>query len=605
MKPLSDRLFNRELISRGDLTLAFRARDSVLDRLVFVKALNPALAKDEEIRARFEREAKAVARLDHPNLVRIYEYGEDPAEGLYMLLEYLEGSTLAGRLEAGDRFTGDALMDLATQLLRGLGALHGVGILHRDMKPENILVRGTGDGAGPVDSNHTSRYKITDFSLAALRDAPRLTHHEAIVGTPAYMSPEQAAGGVPDERSDLYSVGVILYEAATGDNPFVGGTVLDTLRKVREAEPSFDRPEIRALPEKAVVLLQKLLRKDPAERPASASEARRMLGEHVAAEQPVVRSTISRFRYVPLVVLLVGYWGAQKWLHLDTRSYDWVFLFVVVLGFLLARQTRRGVRADAVRARNRKRDMAFLGAALLLVAFWGAMMFWFPWGGKPVNSKLPTTLPANDASIVSPDTTHSTSNADTTSTQPVLRPERSISSLSEPELRAPVQERMPDTGRKRPASGIAVTDSTDLTLTTEPWAHVFWNGTQVGTTPLSAPLRLPSGRQTVVLRNPAYPPVQLTLDLNEPTRHDAVRLADHAALVRTAVEPWGEIYVDGEHMGTAPLATPLFVSPGHHTLRVSHPQLSALQQDFTAAAGDTLAVDADLAHSHIAFKKVR
>ena len=193
------------------MTHPWRARDRVLDRPVFVKLLHPALSADAEIRARFEREAKAVARLDHPNLVRIYEYGEDPDEGLYMLLEWVEGRTLTARLAEGP-LGGAEWLPLARELLAGLAALHSVGILHRDLKPDNILIRLTDEGPG---------YKITDFSLAALRDAPRLTHHEAIVGTPAYMSPEQAAGGVPDERSDLFALGVVLYEAATGDNPFL------------------------------------------------------------------------------------------------------------------------------------------------------------------------------------------------------------------------------------------------------------------------------------------------------------------------------------------------------------------------------------------------
>ncbi|MFZ5433875.1 MAG: serine/threonine-protein kinase, partial [Calditrichota bacterium] len=245
MKPLAQRLTERELIRRGDLTLAYRARDSVLDRPVFVKALNPALAADEEIRARFEREAKAVARLDHPNLVRIYEYGDDPQDGLYMLLEWLEGANLSARIAAGERWSGDKWHELAVQLLRGLAALHGVDIVHRDLKPDNILVR--------TDVRDSSRrlgiYKITDFSLAALRDAPKLTHHEAIVGTPAYMSPEQAAGGLPDERSDLFSLGVVLWEAATGKNPFIAPTMLETLQNIREREVACDEQALSGIPD--------------------------------------------------------------------------------------------------------------------------------------------------------------------------------------------------------------------------------------------------------------------------------------------------------------------------------------------------------------------
>ena len=321
MRPLSDRLADRELVQRGDLTHSWRARDSVLDRPVFVKLLHPALSKDPEIRARFEREARAVARLDHPNLVRIYEYGEDPEEGLYMLLEWIEGQTLTARLAAGGPLGGAEWQQLARELLAGLAALHSVGILHRDLKPDNILIRSTDEGPG---------YKIADFSLAALRDAPKLTHHEAIVGTPAYMSPEQAAGGVPDERSDLFSLGVILYEAATGGNPLLAVSILDTMRNVREHDLNFAHPAILALPEKGRELLPKLLAKEAAGRPASARAALSLLGE----------------TYVP----------------------------------------------PHVRPRTRRRDLAFLGMAVLVIVI-GALFMFRPGMKTPPRIDLPASPP--------------------------------------------------------------------------------------------------------------------------------------------------------------------------------------------------------------------
>jgi eukaryotic-like serine/threonine-protein kinase len=139
-------------------------------------------------------------------------------------------------------------------------------------------------------------------------------------------------------------------------------------------------------------------------------------------------------------------------------------------------------------------------------------------------------------------------------------------------------------------------DSVNLWLTTEPWANVFLDGVQLGTTPLNSALRVPGGSQTLILRNPAFPPISLSLNLNQAESRAEVKLAEHAALLRVAVEPWGELYLDGEHLGTTPLAQPLFVSAGRHTERITHPQLAALQQDFSAAAGDTLAVTVDLAH---------
>jgi serine/threonine protein kinase len=512
MKPLGERLAGRELISRGDLTLAFRARDSVLDRLVFVKCLSPSLAADAEIRARFEREAKAVARLDHPNLVRIYEYGEDPAEGLYMLLEWLEGETLAQRISQGERFSGPAFHSLALQLLRGLGALHGAGILHRDLKPENVLARADGT------------FKITDFSLAALRDAPKLTHHEAIVGTPAYMSPEQAAGGTPDERSDLFSLGAVLWEAVTGKNPFLAGTVLETLRNVRERNPDFYDPGIQALPEEARELLRHLLDKNPEQRPSTARAALTFIGEHVAEPKPKRRFT--------------------------------------------------------------KRDALHLAAAVFVLAIWAVLVLWQPWK-KTAN---PVMTAHSTESTATP---KSTSMQDTTPTEPVTITPITTEPQTEQPLAA-LPKTSPPVERTYELRAPAFPDTVELTLTVEPWAHVFFDGTQLGTTPLLSPLRLPAGKRELLLRNPAFPPITVPLDLQSRVQHKAIRLADYATLLRVTVEPWGELYVDGEHAGTSPLTQPLWVSPGRHLLRVTHPQFPPMQQELTARAGDTLNVEINL-----------
>jgi eukaryotic-like serine/threonine-protein kinase len=516
MKPLSERLTDRELISRGDLTLAYRARDAVLDRPVFVKILNPALAADPEIRARFEREAKAVARLDHPHLVRIYDYGEDPAEGLFMLLEWLEGRTLTAEMVQEKRCTGEHFVELASQLLRGLAALHSVGILHRDLKPDNILVKSDGT------------YKITDFSLAALRDAPKLTHHEAIVGTPAYMSPEQAAGGAPDERSDLFSLGVVLWEAVTGQNPFLAGSLIETLKNVRERDLDFTDKNISALPDVARDLLKKLLTKDRDFRPASANIALQFLGEKV--EQP------------------------------------------------------------APQARFKRRNVKYLSIALAILAVYAVIMLLHSW-------KEEKPQPSQASTMASPSMTQKTE-------QQLV--------ASEPEFRAPppeqtsidldgtkdATEKVISPFKKTPQETeritVAIHDSTRLFLTTEPWAYVYDGALQIGTTPLAAPLILPRGQHTLILRNPAFPPIPVTLALTDPDVRQSVILSEHVAVLRVNVAPWGELYVDGEHQGTTPLSKPLYVAAGRHKLRISHPQLAAVQREVNAAAGETLAVDVDL-----------
>ncbi|MCC6477046.1 serine/threonine protein kinase, partial [bacterium] len=294
MRLLRERLADRKLVSRGDISASYRARDVGLDRDVFVKVLHPHLAQDEELRARFSREAKAVARLDHPHLVRIYEVGEDREEGPYMILEWVKGETLAQRITRTGKLSAEEVRSLAVSLCSALEILHRSGILHRDVKPDNILCGEDGT------------VKLTDFSLALLQDAPKLTHHTAVVGTPAYLAPELARGKQPDEKSDIFATGVTLYEAATGANPFASSNLMESLRLVREADPDFARPEILALDEQTSSLVKSCLEKEPEQRPV-ASDAILLLGEKAAPlkHRPEFANNKSKRVYVAALLFLL------------------------------------------------------------------------------------------------------------------------------------------------------------------------------------------------------------------------------------------------------------------------------------------------------------
>ncbi|MBI5058739.1 serine/threonine protein kinase [candidate division KSB1 bacterium] len=540
------------MLQRGDLALSYRARDVALERDVFIKVLNPALAKDAEIRARFEREAKAVARLDHPNLVRIYEYGEDADEGLYMLLEWIAGSNLGQRLAQGP-LPAEDVERLARDMLAGLAALHSVGILHRDLKPDNVLVaENSRSSTDNQDSEQTPlnpptkwgeiRYKITDFSLATLRDAPSLTHHEAIVGTPAYMAPEQAAGGKLTEQSDLFSLGVVLYEAATGTNPLVGETMLETLRKIRESDVSFEHARINALTPELRKVLGLLLKKNAAERPDSAKSALAML-DGVAEV------------------------------------------------------------ATSAQARSRKRDSMYLGAAVILLLIWVVYMTRSdtdePKQAQRADSSIAQPVGAsNDTGAAAPDTSLTPVTKITTAAQ-LFTGDGDRSG----ELRAPVPGPPPVLTKPEPdvAAHLAVADSIDVWLTTDPWAYVSWHGEQIATTPLPTPLRLPRGTHSLQLRNPAFPAVNVEFALAQ-SRKVSVRLADYVALVRINASPWAECYLDGEHLGTTPLAKPPLILPGRHTVKLSHPSFPPQQREFTAAGGDTITIDGDMSRAQLAVK---
>jgi len=262
-------------LGSGGMGRVWLASDEALDRKVAIKTLAPRYADDPAVRARFMAEARAMARLSHPNIVRIYSLGP-PDEPPHFVMEYLEGAPLT---QAAAPLSFAQKADLMRKVVRAVEFLHQNGFLHRDLKPANILV-----GADQEP-------KVLDFGLALnLGIDERLSQTGEIAGTPEYLSPEQASGAEKlDARSDVFSLGAVLYELLAGAPPFRGGTVPDLLRRIREEDPSLPRRRDPTVPKGLQDICLKALDKDPARRYASAREMaddlRRFLaGEAVLAE---------------------------------------------------------------------------------------------------------------------------------------------------------------------------------------------------------------------------------------------------------------------------------------------------------------------------------
>ncbi len=246
------------VVGRGGMASVYLAEDTTLSRQVAIKVLHSRFAQDEKFVERFRREAKAAAGLNHPNIVSVYDWGRLGDQN-YIVMEYVQGETLRERIRRHGRLDGEHAVAIALELLAAIAAAHARGVVHRDVKSQNILIDGEG------------RVKVTDFGIAQAGD-PSMTEAGSILGTAQYLAPEQARGEPVDERSDLYSVGVVLYEMLTGSVPFRGDSAVTVaLKHVNEAPPE-PATLVPGLPYALNQVVLKALAKDPDLRYASAAE---------------------------------------------------------------------------------------------------------------------------------------------------------------------------------------------------------------------------------------------------------------------------------------------------------------------------------------------
>ncbi|MCW5552568.1 MAG: protein kinase [Verrucomicrobiae bacterium] len=261
------------LVAAGGMGIVLKAHDPGLNRIVALKILPPALAANSLARARFIREARAAAAVVHEHVVPIYAV--DEFAGLpYLVMQFIVGRTLAERIKASGRLRLEEILRIGAQTADGLAAAHAQGLIHRDVKPGNVLLE-----------NGVERVKLTDFGLARAMDDSSLSREGYIAGTPEYMSPEQANGQPVDVRADLFSFGCVLYEMATGISPFRAEKPLVAMRRVCDEEPPAAHTLNSKIPEWLGQLIQRLMAKDAAARPQTAAEVATELGRRLAALQ--------------------------------------------------------------------------------------------------------------------------------------------------------------------------------------------------------------------------------------------------------------------------------------------------------------------------------
>ncbi len=252
-KILAKRYELMEKIGEGGMSRVYRARDALLKRTVAVKVLKDQMTGDGDFIRRFRREAQAAAGLSHPHIVNVYDVGEED-EIYYIVMEYVDGKNLKQYIRDKGRLTTHEALAIARQIAEALVQAHAAGVIHRDIKPQNILFSKDG------------QVKVADFGIAIAADGSTLTCNDEVIGSVHYFSPEQARGNLAGKRSDLYSLGVILYEMVTGQVPFSGESPVSVAMKHVQEQMEPPRRLVPSIPEPLERIIQKAVQKEPGKR---------------------------------------------------------------------------------------------------------------------------------------------------------------------------------------------------------------------------------------------------------------------------------------------------------------------------------------------------
>ncbi|MBL8951927.1 MAG: protein kinase [Myxococcaceae bacterium] len=543
---LADRYVLLRELGRGGMATVFEARDERLGRKVAVKVLHSATAGGLE---RLKREAGLLAAVKHPNLVEIHDFHEHGPRAPFVVMELVEGQTLRGFAAALQPVATMTAVALCWELSRALAAAHARGIVHRDVKPENVLV----STAGLV--------KLTDFGIAAAFDQERLTTTGAVTGSLAYMAPERLDGAELSASGDVYSVAVVLFELCTGQTPFAGrgAAAMAAATMTKDAPVLADvAPRV---PAEVSELVGRCLARDPGMRPrdagALATELERLLREKLGSAADATRALLEKpaAENERLAGREFGEVMARA-RHALERGQG-AFAAKLLNSALTLRPDSTEVR-DLLQSQRPKRRVPVLAVALGLAGTVAAGAAW--WG-----SRVPAAVPVVAAAPT-----------------PVPVPRPAAVEVEPPPTPKPVKRPAPS-----PApAGLPVA----LKVAARPWAEVFVDGESQGYTPRVREVMLTPGVHTVRLDNPRCEPLEKRVEVKAGAALSPldVTLTMKKALVTLTAPPGAELYVDGVRVT---VGRPQPVEHGEHTAVALLPGGEKVTKAFRAEAGEAIQVE--------------
>jgi serine/threonine-protein kinase len=557
-------------LGKGGMGMVFKARDRVLDETVALKILRADVARAPDMERRFRSEIKLARRVRHRHVCGIHEYGEDGSLR-YIAMELIEGTDLKQLLRDQGALPWPQAFEVAIQLAQGLEAIHEAGVVHRDLKTSNVML------------DRQGRVRLMDFGIAKKLGSDVTlggTGLGNIIGTPEYMSPEQARGEKLDLRSDIYALGIVIYEIFTGNVPFRGDTPIATIFKTLEQPPQLDGPAAAGIPKPLIPVLAKALEKEPARRHGSARE---MMDALKGARQASFPTAGAAEAPDPATLMLPSVTEVSR---AAARPQDVTNVTSTPTALLPApgaepttvlRRTdpepepTRAIAPPPPPPREARRPLATPAGAARAPHASSQRSVW-PWllGGAAVLLVAGAGILFALHSLLSGRASAPSEARTTVAPTPLPRP-----STRATERESPLE-----------ASPSATPTPPPRASETPPTPRA----TSKPLVPRTRPTPMASGRMTESRPSGGLPSAAVASPYPPATSPPT----GEPGFLQLRVKPWAAVTIDEAYVGTTPLQ-PLPLSPGGHTVRLTHPDYKPLQRKVTIRPGDTARLEIDLA----------
>ncbi|MFO8061944.1 MAG: serine/threonine-protein kinase [bacterium] len=535
------------IIAHGGMSTIYRGEQISLERDVVIKKLHPHLAADSNFVERFKREAAILANLQHKNIVNIIDFFEEN-KSQYIVLEYIKGMTLDSLIEERGSIPYSTALYILQEVTRGLKYIHSNSILHRDLKPDNIMISADGE------------IKITDFGLAYRNENMKITNPGTYLGTPAYFPPEQLTGKPLTPASDIFSLGVSFVEMLTGENPFRGKEEFETINNILYHKSVEINITGEGRDNDIVRLIHMMLEKDPDKRISDCDKVLSMIksldsmgdfkefnayieGREIASDEEAIEFDVhivkrtEPFKVIALLILIIIFLGisiAQIYFYFGSREPERIYI-----SSDNDRQTLRIITEP-------------------------------PGINVSLNDSIVLRSPALAA----------------------LSPGKyriSVDNVQYEPYDTVINFTGPDTVNISLKELIVTQDYGYLSLNINPWADLYINNVFIDRTPLQEPVRLETGRHVIELRHPNRVRFIDTIEVVKDSIVELNRNLDKAyGYLRIIVRPWADVYIDDSLYGITPMADSIKLLTGPHAVKLVNPQLGEIEDEINIVHEEVL-----------------